>query len=135
MLVPVVLLAGCGDTGGPATPATSAGTASSSPAGASGVQGRAVVDAGCPVLRDQTPCPDRPLQARIVVTDAEGATVVKEQVTTADGAFRVDLPPGRYRLSGTNLAGAPVPIAAARPFVVEPGAFVTVQLDFDSGVR
>src|SRR3954469_25611827 len=56
-------LTACAPGSGPpkATPTTS-------PSPASGVRGQTLVDIGCPVLRDATACPERPVAARLTVT-------------------------------------------------------------------
>jgi hypothetical protein len=133
LIVAVGLLMACG-TGPPAgsppsAPGPSASTASS------GVEGTTRVDAGCPVLHAGQTCPQRPIQARIVVT-APGRTAVVTNVTSGqDGRFRIPLAPGPYILTGQNTTGAPVPTAMPVHVRVQPDGWTQVTVDFDSGVR
>jgi hypothetical protein len=101
----------------------------------SGIEGRTTVDAGCPMARDSTPCPDRPLSARITVTPASGGDTVASVVSDAQGRFRVPLPPGTYTLHPANLLGAPAPLAMPQTVSVAAGRYATVEIAFDSGVR
>lgn len=140
-LVVAVGLAGCAGTGAADRPgavqpsgvgSSGAGTAG---AGDSGVVGGTVVDAGCPVLREATPCPERPLAARVIVLDASTQRRVTEVETGDDGRFRVGLPPGGYELRAENLTGGLLPVAQPVPVVVRAGEFTSVTVRFDSGVR
>jgi hypothetical protein len=100
----------------------------------------AVVDGGCPVLRPDSPCPDKPLAARITVTepgptDSASAAVVTTVDAGADGRFRVPLRPGRYLLRPANPTGARLPRADPVTVTVDPGRYTTVTIRFDSGIR
>ncbi len=113
-----------------------AGSESPSPTRAtSGVRGSAVVDIGCPVLEDASPCPQVPLQARISVVQPGSAQPAAVVQTMADGTFDIGLPPGIYELRGENLSGAPVPSAVPVTVTVRAGEFAQVTVIFDSGVR
>lgn len=127
LLVPLMLainlLAGC----------ASRGTGGSGPT--SGISGATLVDAGCPVLRTGSPCPDRPIASIIAVTaDATGRTVARA-ATDADGRFRIALAPGRYTVHPRNITSAVVPRAASFGVTVTAGVFTAVTVHFDSGVR
>jgi hypothetical protein len=115
-----------------------AGTAApdpSHPVVESGIQGVTLVDQGCPVLRGSSPCPERPLSARVVVTKAESGVVVAQSRSDDRGRFRVGVVPGSYVLRAENLTGAAVPTAAPVPVHVVAGRFTAVSVHFDSGVR
>jgi hypothetical protein len=120
-----------------------AGCAHSAPAGStstaslpdSGIQGRTMVDAGSPMVYGRTPSPDRPLSARLTVTGEHDARSVAEATSDADGRFRIPLPPGTYVLHPANLTGSVVPAATPMTVTVAPGAFTSVTVSFDSGVR
>jgi hypothetical protein len=123
----LLLLAGCAHTSPNATPAATQN---------SGVQGRTTIDGGCPVIRADTPCPDRPLTARItVIRDGSDTTILATITTNADGQFRIPLPPGTYLLRPDNLAGARYPTAQPVTVTIRPGEFTQVTIAFDSGIR
>ena len=92
-------------------------------------------DGGCPVVIEGSPCPARPVRARITAVNA--ATGVAAAVTTsdADGHFRIALPPGRYRLEAVNLAGSVYPRSSPVDVVVDEGRYTVVFIAFDSGVQ
>jgi hypothetical protein len=117
--------AGCGDSHG-----TEAPTASGS-----GIKGRTMVDGGCPMVRDHSPCPDRPLSARLTITGGAPERTVTETTSDADGHFRIPLPPGTYTIRPTNLTGAVAPVAQPMTVTVTSGRFTTVTIPFDSGIR
>lgn len=101
----------------------------------SGVVGQAVVDAGCPVLRPDSPCPQHPVRARITVTRAGSGEVAASVETDAQGQFRIPLPAGTYLLHPANVTSAPVPRAGVVRVTVEAGRYRQVRIQFDSGVR
>jgi hypothetical protein len=117
----VLSLAACGaDAGSP-------------PAPASGIEGRAVVDTGCPVLTTQSACPTVPVTAHLRVTALGGGREVAAVDTGADGRFQVRLPAGRYQVDATA-SGIPMPMAPLQAEVAA-GRFTEVRVVFDSGVR
>lgn len=93
------------------------------------------MDAGCPVVRNNVPCPLHPLAAHIVVTTRGTATPVASVDTGAGGRFEITLRPGSYDVHATNVDGAPVPVAPTYAVTVRPGTFATVRIQFDSGIR
>jgi hypothetical protein len=125
-----VLLAACGQVRLPGAPGPAA------PAGASsGIQGTMTVDVGCPRVAPDTPCPRRPLRARLVIQPAGAAAREILAESEADGRYRVPLPPGRYTIQPRNISGAAVPTAFPLTVTVRPGTWTTLPIDFDSGVR
>jgi hypothetical protein len=121
-LVCLALVSGCG------------ARAATAPAD-SGVQGQTVVDGDCPVLRADSPCPDRPQPAKITVTRSGSPEVVTSVQTDEQGRFRVPLTPGNYVLHAVNTANAMLPRAPVTPVTVDPGSFRQVRIRFDSGIR
>ncbi len=101
----------------------------------SGIEGTTVVDIGCPIIRGNTPCPERPLAARIEVTARDASTVIAAADTDDNGRFRINVPPGSYTIRGTNVDKAPVPTALPLHITVHPHAYTQVTVHFDSGVR
>ncbi|MCW3840630.1 carboxypeptidase-like regulatory domain-containing protein [Micromonospora yasonensis] len=118
-------------------PGGSSGT--SSPTGAastgSGIEGRTMVDGGCPVIRDNSPCPDRPMPARLAVTRPGSNVPVATATSDPDGRFRLPLPPGDYVLHPSNVTGGLHPAAAPIGVRVTPGTYTTITVPFDSGIR
>lgn len=100
----------------------------------SGIKGTTVVDGGCPVVRDDTPCPNKLLAANIIVTNADGGTAATAK-SDADGHFRVSLPQGTYTVRATNATGAPYPASSPEQVKVTSGAFTDMTIHFDSGIR
>ncbi|MFJ5309727.1 carboxypeptidase-like regulatory domain-containing protein [Streptomyces sp. NPDC088350] len=94
-----------------------------------------MVDGGCPMARDHSPCPDRPLSVRLTITSGDGGRTVTKTTSDADGHFRLPLPPGTYTIRPANLTGAVVPIAQPVSVTVRSGRCTAVTLRFDSGIR
>ncbi|MFI2203222.1 hypothetical protein ACH47Z_21040 [Streptomyces sp. NPDC020192] len=124
-LAAAVSAAGCGVSRGAGSPHASG----------SGIQGRTMVDGGCPVVRRHSPCPDRPLRARVTITSGDHSKKVTETTSGTDGHFRIALPPGTYAVRPANLTGAVDPIARPVTVTVTDGRFTTVVIHFDSGIR
>jgi hypothetical protein len=99
-----------------------------------GVKGSVVIGPTCPVIRVGTECPDRPFQTPLEVQQADGRVVARADSDEA-GLFQIALPPGEYVLApaGAN-PGAP-PYASPIPFTVTQGAWTTLAVQYDSGIR
>ncbi|MFF7929087.1 carboxypeptidase-like regulatory domain-containing protein [Streptomyces mirabilis] len=121
----VLSAVGCGDSRASGSPGASD----------SGIEGRTMVDGGCPVVREHSPCPDRPLSARLTITTGAPERTVTKTTSGADGHFRIPLPPGTYTLHPANLTGAVTPIAQPMDVTVTSGRFTTIVVSFDSGIR
>jgi hypothetical protein len=117
-----LVMAACGPAASPPIPS---GT---------GIQG--VVESGptCPVERINSPCPPRPLAATIVVRDAAGHEVARTH-SGADGLFRVDVAPGTYTIVGLNIGSSMLPRPIPTMATVTSGSYVTVNVEYDSGIR
>ncbi|MFF4548540.1 hypothetical protein [Streptomyces sp. NPDC001435] len=124
-LAAAVSAAGCGDSHGAGSPDASD----------SGIKGRTMVDGGCPVIREHSPCPDRPLRARLTITSGDPARTITQATSDAGGHFRISLPPGTYTVRPANLTGAVAPIAPPVSVTVADGRFTTIVIPFDSGIR
>jgi hypothetical protein len=103
----------------------------------SGIRGTVVLGPTCPVestpgANDPVPCLT-PYSANLVIIDSEGARV--ESVTSAaDGGFQVDLPPGDYVV--TPATGADTyPVAQPVSVTVVSGQYVSVEINYDTGIR
>jgi hypothetical protein len=100
----------------------------------SGIEGTVAIGPTCPVQTAESPCEDAPYEATITVTS--DGDVVATGESTADGTFRIVLPPGTYEVKAEPLAADA--IAHADPLtqvVVDAGAFTHVGVLFDSGIR
>ena len=142
-------LLGCGTPGSPALPSATQSaaspsarpTASATPATppssvvASGIEGRTVVGPECPVVKAGSPCPDRPLAARVAVTRAGSAVPVATAVTDPRGYFRIPLQPGSYTVHPGTLTRALYPSARPLAVTVTAGRFTVLTVTFDSGIR
>ena len=94
-----------------------------------------MVNGNCPVIKDHSPCPDKPLSARLTVTRPNSDAPVTHVTTDSDGRFHLPLPPGRYVLHPSNLTGALHPAAAPIEVEVGSGVYTAVTVPFDSGIR
>ena len=98
----------------------------------SGIDLRTTAGPTCPVQHQGAQCA-RPISARVVIKDQAGGTVTTVQ-TGADGKAHVGLPPGSYQVvpqAAGTLGRAP----AATGATVASGAFVTVAIAYDTGIR
>lgn len=104
--------------------------------GTSGIDGIAYLGPQCPVVTEDSPCPDVPYpDGRIQVKDRATGEVVTTVTTDADGRFRVELEPGDYVLEGVPPEGKPLPFAKPVDVTVTAGEFVEVVVSFDTGIR
>lgn len=100
----------------------------------SGIEGRVTVGPSCPVVRAGEPCPDRPLQALVLVRRPNGDLVTRFR-SAPDGTFRVLLDPGRYVLDPQSPNRAGLPSAGPVDVTVAAGSFTHVEIPYDSGIR
>jgi hypothetical protein len=123
-----VALAACGGT------AIAQPEATPTPAPTSGIDLLTMAGPTCPVQQEGQLC-ERPISARVLVRDG-GGTVVTTVQTGADGRARVPLPPGTYRVEAQSGGGASLPRAPLPTTVtVTAGAFASVRVDYDTGIR
>jgi hypothetical protein len=102
---------------------------------ASGIQGRVTVGPQCPVEVAGSPCPDAPFAATITVRLTNGDPVLDTD-TAEDGRFRIPLPPGTYTIEAEPLRQNDIArMLPVDPVSVRPGAYTTVPISFDSGIR
>ena len=101
----------------------------------SGVQGQAVLDSPCPPTRSPSLCPDRPIQAKVAVTQKTTNNEVATLQTDIDGRFKIPLAPGSYVLHATNVSHQILPRGEDVDITVEPDQFLEVTLRFDAGIR
>lgn len=120
MVILALVVAGCG--GNPASSVRS------------GIQGTVMVGPSCPVQRINSPCPDRPIAATIVVRDDHGTEVARTR-SGSDGHFKVDVAAGHYQVVGLEIGNRPLPRPIPTTVTVTPGTYVTAVVEYDSGIR
>jgi hypothetical protein len=101
----------------------------------SGIQGRVTIGPLCPVEVAGSPCPDAPFPATITVRRSDGDPVLHAE-TGDDGRFRIPLSPGTYAIEAEPLQqGGIARMLPVDPVTVRAGAYTTVPISFDSGIR
>jgi hypothetical protein len=94
-----------------------------------------MVGGGCPVEIEASPCPQKPVSARVTVVVASSGAIVAVVTSDPQGWFRIGLPAGSYALHAVNLTGAPYPRSSPVDVVVQSGSYVTLTVLFDSGIQ
>jgi hypothetical protein len=105
------------------------------PAGGSGIEGLVTIGPQCPVVQEPTPCPDLLFAATIVVQDVATGERVAEGESGEDGRFRIDLPPGSYRVLPQWPNDPGPPTAQEQLAEVEEGRYTRVDVQYDTGIR
>lgn len=100
----------------------------------SGIEGTVTIGPMCPVVRQDTPCPDEPYEATVVIEDESGDEVATAQ-SGEDGRFRVSLAPGTYTLAPQSPNEGAPPFASEQQVEVREGAYTQVSVSYDSGIR
>jgi hypothetical protein len=103
----------------------------------SGIEGSVWLGPNCPVARDppEPGCEDRPYATRLQALEAGLTRVRAEFASGSDGRFRVDLAAGTYEIRRAP-DDKPFPTCAVpEPVVVRGGAYSTVRVDCDTGIR
>ena len=98
------------------------------------VNGIVLAFPGCPVERENSPCPDRPIDG-VKVQVLEGGRVVATVVSGQDGAFRLDLEAGAYELQAIVEPGGPGLSSAPTRVIVPAGGAVDATVLLDTGLR
>jgi hypothetical protein len=121
-------------TPAPAVSATPAPpTSTPPPEGATGIAGMVTIGPTCPVERPESPCADRPYQARLTFSRLSDGSPVASVESAADGRFFAALPPGSYRVVGES--AGPMPHAVEQTAEVVQGRVTSIQVKYDSGIR
>jgi hypothetical protein len=99
-------------------------------AAASGIAGTVVIDPARPVCEAGQSCsaPD----AHDTLLFWRGTTRVGRAQTTAEGTFRISLPPGRYRITFPRRTTIRAQAATVR---VVAGTYAHARLSIDIGIR
>lgn len=99
----------------------------------SGIEGTVTLGPVCPGPQRPDCPPDRPYRATIVINGPSGE--VARVTSGEDGRYRVLLAPGSYTLLPQTEPGRLLPHARPIDVVVPPGAVVTVDVPYDTGIR
>jgi hypothetical protein len=102
------------------------------PASGTGIAGITILGGNCPVLTEQ-PCFDRPVPARLSVTDAATGAVVATVSSGGDGQFSVATQPGRFTVHAVDMGGAPPRGFTSVTVTVTAGRYTTVTVRFAAG--
>ncbi len=99
----------------------------------SGIRGTVIAGPQCPVVQENSPCPDEPVDGAAIEVFRDGV-VVQTATSGADGTFEIGLDPGTYEVravptSNVGMSAKPVSV------VVEKGVFAAVDLVIDTGIR
>jgi hypothetical protein len=121
LLILIVLMGACAKAG-----------SSNTRSGDSGIYGTVLLGPTCPVETAESPCPDHPLAAEVVVSGVDGRKGAGVR-SGDDGTFTGSVPPGDYVVTVAGLEG----IRFAKPLSVSvpDGRFVQVTVSVDSGIR
>lgn len=107
------------------------------PNAGSGIDGVALAGPQCPVVRLESPCPDKPVaNATINVRTADRQANVASAQTDVDGRFRVAISPAEYYLDPQPPDPArPYPFGAPQIVAVHDGEWTQVTVSYDTGIR
>lgn len=97
-----------------------------------GIDGLVLLGPQCPVVQQDSPCPDVPHEATIDVWDAGGGYVTRIR-SGSDGRFHVGLRAGDYVLEPES--GDPFPYSGPVEVTVEPDVWVELTVFYDTGMR
>jgi hypothetical protein len=100
----------------------------------SGIEGMVVTGPSCPVERANSPCPDLPITAQVTVKDRSGVTVLTA-TAGSDGRFKIALAAGTYSLTAVRPGLARFNQSSPVTVTVRSGAYTSVTIRIDSGIR
>lgn len=101
----------------------------------SGVRGTVLLGPTCPVVQEPPDprCADKPYATSITVRRQNSTAIVATIKSGASGTFEFSLPPGSYTIVATG--GATLPRCSEKDVTVRPGAYETIILSCDTGIR
>lgn len=106
-------------------------------AASAGVTGTVLLGPRCPVVVPgmEDECADTGYAVPVVARRARGGPVIGRVRSGTDGGFRLMLPPGDYRVTAVPETDRAMPSCAPQDVTVAPGAWVSVTLQCDTGIR
>lgn len=108
-------------------------TPTAQPSAATGVEGYVTIGPQCPVVQEGSPCPDAPFEASLTLVDPVTGAMVASGRSDASGYFRLDAPPGSYRLVPESFGA--LPYASEQDVTVPASGYARVVVPYDSGIR
>ena len=97
-----------------------------------GIDGLVLLGPQCPVVQQDSPCPDLAYEATIDVWDSRGGHVTRVR-SGPDGRFQVGLRAGDYVLEPRS--GTPFPYAGPVEVTVVRGEWTELTVYYDTGLR
>lgn len=101
----------------------------------SGIKGLVTIGPTCPESRDAEECERAPYEAKLVIKDLETGEEAARVQSGEDGAFSVELAPGEYVVEPAKRNTLVPPYADPQTVIVREGAFTSIEIVYDSGVR
>jgi len=101
----------------------------------SGITGVVLLGPQCPVVEENSPCPDEPTEAQVQVTTADGSDVVAMGRTDAQGRFRIAVDPGTYLAQALPIEREGIVFGKPVNVTVITGTYTEVNLSLDTGIR
>jgi len=102
----------------------------------SGIEGETVIGPTRPVVRVGDPRPDEvPYPTTLLILAAADGRPVARVTTDKSGRFKIDLPPGEYRVTSAAPKGRALPHVGEENVRVDDGKVTFVTIRFDSGLR
>jgi hypothetical protein len=106
------------------------------PPQSSGIEGVALAGPQCPVERAGSPRPDKPVKVRIKVLAAGQSDIAADELTAADGTFRIGLLPGGYHVTaGPADSGGLFPVCTPQDATVPNHDWAQITIHCDTGIR
>lgn len=100
------------------------------------IYGTVLLGPTCPVVQDppDPKCADKPYQTRLAVTTKDGARVIKEFSSNAQGKFNIEIPPGTYMIRSAAAANV-LPYCSSEVVTVGANGSVEAAVSCDTGIR
>ena len=102
---------------------------------ASGIEGTVTIGPITPAIQDGDSSGHRPYETTLVVKEAGSGRQAATVDSGADGAFRIELPPGEYVIEPASRNQLVPPYADPQEVTVVEGEFTVIEIMFDSGIR
>jgi hypothetical protein len=102
------------------------------PGDGSGVYGTVQAGPTCPVEREDSPCPDRPVDHAVVRATTQDGHTAGRTNADGEGRFTMELAPGTYDISADTEQAM---YCESQRVVVEERRFTRVTITCDTGIR
>jgi hypothetical protein len=103
----------------------------------SGIKGTVLLGPTCPVMRipPDPQCADKKYATTLAVTNIDGAQIIKQFSSDANGIFSVILPPGEYEISRAATSNIYPNCRSNGTIKVSAGTFTETMVYCDTGIR